>query len=97
MNPLVCFNRHALFLDLKRGSHFCLLCDIYIYLESACIDEQNSGQRFNLRARIAKLWQFKPQKVEKLHEDDCLAIFKPGLWQTNFSDAVKNGTIFSGS
>ena len=55
--------------------------DIYIYLESACHDEQNGGQSFNLRARIAELWQFKARKLEKGEEDDRLAIFKPGLWR----------------
>ena len=33
------------------------------------------------------------RKVNKLQED-CLAIFKPGLWQIGFSDATKSGTIF---
>ena len=51
--------------------------DIYIYLESACHDKQNEGQSFNLRARIAELWRFKAQKLEKAKEDDRLAIFKP--------------------
>ena len=32
--------------------------------------------------------------VKKLQEEDCLVIFKPGLWRTGFSDAAKNGTIF---
>ena len=36
------------------------------------IDSQN----FKIRARIAKLWQFKVKKLE----EDCLAIFKPDLW-----------------
>ena len=31
--------------------------------------------------RIIKLWQFKAQKVEKVKEDDHLAIFTPSLWQ----------------
>ena len=39
---------------------------IYIYIESAYLGEQNDEQSFNLQARIAKLWQFKSQKVEKL-------------------------------
>ena len=34
-------------------------------------------------ARIAKLWRFKAQKVVKV-EDNCLAVFKPGLWQMGF-------------
>ena len=42
---------------------------IIIYLELTYNDKQNGGQSFNLRARIAELWQFKAQKV---------AIFKPG-------------------
>ena len=40
----------------------------------------------------------KLEKLKKLQEEDRLAIFKPGLWQTGFSDAAKNGlngTIFS--
>ena len=53
--------------------------DIYIYLELTCHDKQNGGQRFNLHARIADLWRLKAQKVDKLEEDDRLAIFKPGL------------------
>ena len=57
---------------------------IYIYLKLACHDEQNGGQSFNLRARIAELWRFKSQKLEKDEEDNRLAIFKPGLWQTGF-------------
>jgi len=40
----------------------------------------------NLRARIAKLWQFKARKVDKIKEDDPKRVF---------SDAAKNGTIFS--
>ena len=31
----------------------------------------------------------------KSEKTDCLANFKPGLWQTGFLDAAKNGTIFS--
>ena len=54
--------------------------DVYIYLESACHDEQSGGQSFKIRARIAELWQFKAQKVKKLQEKDRLAIFKPDLW-----------------
>ena len=34
-------------------------------------------------------------KIGKNEEDNHLAIFKPGLWQTDFLDGVKNGTIFS--
>ena len=76
MDPLVCCNRHALFLGLAH----CLSRDIYnIYFELACHDEQNGSQSFSLQARIAKLWRFKPQKVKKLHEEDRLAIFMPGL------------------
>ena len=30
----------------------------------------------------------------KPQEEDHLAIFKRGLWQTGFSDTAKNGTIF---
>ena len=58
--------------------------DIFIYFELACHDEQNCGQSFKIGARIAKLWQFKARKVKKLQEEDCLAIFKPGLRQTGF-------------
>ena len=36
----------------------------------------------------------KLEKGEKLQEDR-LSIFKLGLWRTGFSDAAKNGTIFS--
>ena len=67
----------------------------HIYLELAWHDEQNGSQSLNPRARIAKLWRFKALKVEKFDEEDLLAIFKPGLWQMDFSDAAKNGTIFS--
>ena len=52
-----------------------------IFLESACHDEQNGDQIFKIGARIAELWQF---KARKLQEEDHLAIFKPGLWQTGF-------------
>ena len=34
-------------------------------------------------------------KVKKLQEEDRLAILKPGLWRTGFSDAAKNDTILS--
>ena len=68
------------------------LTTVSLDLELACHDEQNGGQSFNLQARIAELWRFKAQKLEK---DDRLAIFKPGLWRTGFSDAAKNGTISS--
>ena len=30
---------------------------------------------------------------KKLHKEDRLAIFKPGLWCTVFSDVANNGTI----
>ena len=30
--------------------------EIFIYLESACHDEQNDSQSFKIGARIAKLW-----------------------------------------
>ena len=65
---------------------FCQSRDIYIYLELACHDAQNGSQSFNIRAKIAKLWQFKAQKVYKLEEDNRLAIFKPAnrffrMWQ----------------
>ena len=53
---------------------------IFLYLESACHDEQNGSQTFKIGARIAKLWRFKARKVEKLQEEDRLAIFKPSLW-----------------
>ena len=70
---------------------------IFLYnLELAFHDEQNGGQSFKIGARIAELWRFKAQKVKKLQEDR-LAIFKPGLWRTGFSDAVKNGTISAGT
>ena len=68
---------------------------MFKYLESACHDEQNGCQSFKIGARFAELWQFKVQKVKKLREEDRLAIFKPGLRQTGFLDAAKNGTIFS--
>ena len=55
-----------------------------MYLESACHDEQIGDQSFNMRARIAELWRFKAQKVNKIKEDDRLAIFKPGLWRMGF-------------
>ena len=71
------------------------LQDIFVYLESACHDEQNGGQSFKIGARIAELWRFKARKMKKLQEEDCLTIFKPGLWQMSFLDAAKNGTIFS--
>ena len=32
---------------------------------------------------------FKARKVEKLQEEDHLAIFKPGLWQTGFFGCSK--------
>ena len=35
-------------------------------------------------ARIAELWRFEARKVKKLQEENCLAIFKPGLWQNGF-------------
>ena len=54
----------------------CLSHDIYIQLESACPDKQNSSLSFNLQARIAMLWRFKVLKVDKL-KDNRLAIFKP--------------------
>ena len=53
---------------------------IFIYLVSACHDKQNGAWSFNLRARIAELWGFKAQKLEKLQQEDRLAVFKPGLW-----------------
>ena len=65
----------------KGGYHVVF---IIIYLELACHDEQTGGQSFNLWARITELWQFKAQKVEKVQEDDCLAIFKPGLLRIGF-------------
>ena len=52
--------------------------DLVTYLESACHDEQNNSQSFNIQARIAELWQFKAQKVYKIKENDRLAVFKPG-------------------
>ena len=72
--------------------------DIFIYLELACHDEQNDGQTFTIGASIAELWQFKARKVEKLQEEDRLAIFIESsliYGEQVFSDAVKNGTIFS--
>ena len=50
---------------------------------------------FKIGVKIAKLWRFKAQKVKKLQKEDRLTIFKPRLWQMGFSDAAKNGTIFS--
>jgi len=55
----------------------------------ACHEKQNGGQSFNLRAWITKLWRFKARKREKGKEDDRLAIFKPGLWQTGFLGCSK--------
>ena len=64
--------------------------DIYTYiLELVCHDKQNSSQSFSLGARIVQLGQFKAQKVEKLHEEDHLANFKPDLWQTGFFECSK--------
>ena len=57
---------------------------LYNYLESARHDKQHGGQSFKIGARIVELWQFKARKVKKLQEEDCLAIFKPGLWRTGF-------------
>ena len=51
---------------------------MFIYLESAN-DEQNGGQSFVLRPRIAKLWQFKGRKVENNGEEDCIALFMADL------------------
>ena len=48
-----------------------------VYLELACHDKQNGGQTFEIGARITELWRFKARKVEKLKEEDRLAIFKP--------------------
>ena len=46
----------------------------------------------NLQTRIAELWQFKAQKIEKVKKDDCLAIvYGKGV----FLDAAKNGMVFS--
>ena len=89
-DPLVGFNRHVLSVSPKQHHYF-----INIYLKSACHDEQNGNQSFNLRARIGELWQLKAHKVEKVYEEDHLAFFKPGLWQTGFFGCGKNGTIFS--
>ena len=44
-------------------------------------DKQNGGQIFSLQARIAELWGFKARKVEKPHEENCLAIFKPEFFR----------------
>ena len=65
--------------------------DIFIYLELACHDEQNGSQTFKIGARIVELWRFKSRKVEKLQEEDHLAIF---YGERVFSDAAKNSTIF---
>ena len=57
----------------------------YLYiLKTGCHDKQNGGQSFNLRARIAELWKLKARKMQKLHKENRLTIFKPGLWQTGF-------------
>ena len=82
-------------LDCNKAAILDITWYLYIYLKSAYHDEQNGGQSFNLRARIAKLWRFKARKLEKDEKDDSLAIFKPGLWWTGFSDVAKNGTISS--
>ena len=63
---------------------FWLSRDIDIYLELICYDEHKGGQSFNLIARIAELWGFKTKKVEKVQEDDHLAIFNSGLRRTGF-------------
>ena len=63
------------------GPPFYKLCDIFIYLEPACHDEQNGSQSSVLRLRIAKLWQFKGCKVENNDEEDRVAFFKAGLWR----------------
>ena len=80
----LCFNRLASFCRLITAPPFSRSCDIFIYLELACHDEQNSSQTFKIGTRITELWQFKAQKVEKLKEEDRLAIFKPGLWRAGF-------------
>ena len=51
--------------SLKQHHHF-INHVIFIYLELACLEEQNGCQSFNLQARIAELWRFKSRKVEKL-------------------------------
>ena len=66
---------------------FICLDDIYIYLESACHDEQNSRQSFILHSRIVELWQFTVRKVEKR--------IKPGLCQKDFSGAAKYSTTLA--
>ena len=52
-----------------------------MYLELACHDEQNGGQRFALRPRITELWELKGQKVESINEENCLSFFKVAVRQ----------------
>ena len=78
--PPVSFNQHASSVSLYSTA-ISQPRYIFIFLESACHDKQNGDQIFKIGARIAELWQF---KARKLQEEDHLAIFKPGLWQTGF-------------
>ena len=57
---------------------------MFIYLESACHDEQNGGQSFVLCPRITELWRFRGCKVKNNHEEDSITFFKADLWQSGF-------------
>ena len=90
--------RSDLSLSALSGPSVYISHDVFIYLELAN-DEQNGGQSFVLRPRIAKLWQFKGRKVENNGEEDRIALFMAGLWRVYgnwlFLDTAKNGTIFN--
>ena len=77
----------------KIGPPFYYSRDIYIYLQSACHDKQHGDQSFNLRARIAELWRFKTRKVEKTSQRKLFSHLE--ACEQVFSDAAKNGTVFS--
>ena len=53
-----------------------------MYLKSACHDKQKAARVLIFKDR--QVVAIQSLKAEKLHEKDCLAIFKPGLWQTGF-------------
>ena len=36
----------------------------------------------------------KGAKLKKVHEEDRLSFFKPGLWRAGFSNVAKNGNHF---
>ena len=76
------------------GPPFYISRDIFIYLESACHDDQNGGQSFVLRPRIAKLWRFKGCKVENNGEENHIAFFKVDLWLLGFFGYGKEWYLF---